>query len=282
MSDVFDSAPSDALLDRLAALGHEPVPSATQSEHLTAMAAVARRGSAWNRFTRRAGIVAAFGAGIVIGTTGLAGAGALGPLQPIVAKGVEAATPLKVPKGPSEKADKAKQAKTSADGVHGTARVTAGCVAAENGEFAVNRGQYLKQERAKGDDALAAAKLTDCGKPLADDDAGDTEDDAAKTSDKAEKSADTSGFGKGGAADDHRVPRCDDGDDATTADPKAADDAADAAAAAGKPACTPAEAADDQAADAGKPDTAGKPDNTGKPDTAGKPDNTGKPADAGS
>jgi hypothetical protein len=49
---------------------------------------------------------------------------------------------------------------------HGVARVTDGCVPAADGTFARNRGQYLKQERAKGAEALEAAKKTRCGMPI--------------------------------------------------------------------------------------------------------------------
>jgi len=247
MTDRIDPETGDDLVARLSALGTQPVPSAVQSQHLTAMAASARPLSAWSRFGRRAGIAAAFGVGLLAGTTGLAAAGALGPLQPIVAQGIEAATPLNVPQGPSDNAD----VKTSPDGFHGVARVTAGCVPADNGEFAINHGQYLKQERAKGPEALAAAKLTDCGKPLSE--VGDSTE-----SDTNDATSNQSGeHGKSGA---HRVSKCDGNDNATEND--TTDDATDNNATddneatdnetaddAGKPACTPSVASNTHAND---------------------------------
>jgi hypothetical protein len=220
MSDV--SGPHDDLTERLSALGRQPLDPSLASAHLTAMAGVAHAGSAWNSVTRRLAIGFAFVVGLLVGTTGLATAGVLGPLQPIVAKGVEATMPLEVPKGPADKADKAEKSKaeadeadkvekadasepkTSVDGVHGTERVTEGCVPAANGEFAINRGQYLKQEAAKGDDALAAAKASDCGKPLSsttDSDETTDADDAKPTeSDDRGQPAET------GKPDNERTP----------------------------------------------------------------------------
>jgi hypothetical protein len=49
---------------------------------------------------------------------------------------------------------------------HGVVRFTEGCVPAADGTFARNRGQYLKQERAKGEEALEAAKKSRCGMPI--------------------------------------------------------------------------------------------------------------------
>jgi hypothetical protein len=225
VNDAQDSF--DDLTERLHALGQPPVDPALQSQHLTAMA-----GTDWKRsasfassFASRIKLGAALVAGFLLGATGLATAGALGPLQPIAATAVEAATPLNVPKGANanaekdrakaEKADKvakaagASAAKTSPDGFHGTARFTNGCVKAANGEFAIDRGQYLKQERAKGPAALAAAKASDCGKPLradgtvdpaATDDAADQEAEHDPANDANKKTATTEPACVGNAA----------------------------------------------------------------------------------
>ncbi|MEA3076553.1 MAG: hypothetical protein QOF60_1461 [Actinomycetota bacterium] len=222
-----DGEGHDDLIKRLTAFGRAPVPPAEQGRHLGAIATLAQEGRKpmWRRNARRAGVIATLGAGMFVATTGLAAAGALGPLQPVVAKGVEAATPFQVPKGPAEKANN--QVKTAPAGFHGTARVTDGCVPATNGEFAINHGQYLKQERAKGAEALAAAKASDCGKPLAtgsddstDPAATDNETDTGTNADHAPKT------GGSPTADDHRVPKCTDPAATPPSEP-------------GKPACTP-------------------------------------------
>jgi hypothetical protein len=227
-----DGDNDDELVDRLAAFGRQPVPPAAQGRHLLAIAAVdhQRRQPIWRRHARRAGAIAILGAGALVATTGLAAAGALGPLQPVVAKGIEAATPLKVPKGPAE--EKARnEVKTAPAGVHGTTRVTEGCVAATNGEFAINHGQYLKQEKAKGAEAYAAAKASDCGKPVASE-TDDTSTDPAATTDTdsntgTKTTEGTPNTGGSPTADEHRVPKCT--DDTTTTPPSEP----------GKPECTP-------------------------------------------
>jgi hypothetical protein len=221
----------DDLAERLHALGQRPVDTALQSRHLTAMA-----GTDWKRsasfassFASRIKLGAALVAGFLLGATGLATAGVLGPLQPIAATAVEAATPLNVPKGANDNDDAAKAekatkaadasaAKTSPDGFHGTARFIEGCVKADNGEYAINRGQYLKQERAKGPAALAAAKATDCGKPLR----ADGTVDPAATDDAADQEAEHD------PADDAKK--------AATTEPACVGNAT-AAAASGKPEC---------------------------------------------
>src|SRR5689334_9276060 len=86
----------DDLTARIHALGERPVDPALQSEHLTAMAGV-RRGSAFRTsLAGRAKVGAGVLAGFLLGATGLTTAGAMGPLQTISAKAVEAATPLEV------------------------------------------------------------------------------------------------------------------------------------------------------------------------------------------
>ncbi len=184
MSDNFD--PQNDLTDRLSALGRQPVSSALQSEHLTAMASVPRGASWRGALASRVKIGAAVLGGFLIGTTGLATAGVLGPMQSIAKTTVEAVTPLEVPDG-HDGADTAKAAKAKndaetekavlTDGSIGTARDWSdGCAPTATGGaiFAGNRGQYLKQERAKGEAQFQAAKDSTCGKPLADDDEGVT------------------------------------------------------------------------------------------------------------
>src|SRR5688572_17648172 len=97
MSDTFE--PEDGLTSRLRALGSLPVDPATQSQHLTAMAEAAAAPSLGATLGSRLRLAGALVLGFLLGTTGLASAGALGPLQPIAATAVEAATPLDVPNG---------------------------------------------------------------------------------------------------------------------------------------------------------------------------------------
>jgi hypothetical protein len=178
MSDSLDPR-DEAVVARLHALGAQPVDPALQSAHLTAMAGV-RSESAFRRsLAGRLKIGAGVLAGFLLGASGLTTAGAMGPLQPIAATAVEAATPLNVPQGAKDKAEKASRLE---DGSIGTQRTWDGCVAGEDGKFAGNRGQYLKQERAKGADALTAAKASDCGKPVAGD-----EDEATKPESESTK-----------------------------------------------------------------------------------------------
>lgn len=242
-----DLDPRDQLTERLAALGRRPVDTAVQSEHLTAIAGV-RSGSAFRTsLVGRLKIGAGVMAGFLIGATGLTTAGAMGPLQPIAADVVEAVAPVDVPRG---KADEAKaKAKAAHDvdgqGSIGTERDWAGCTPGEGGEFAGNRGQYLKQERANGADALAAAKASNCGKPLNDDADEDVDATEAPKAGGA-KGATGANQGQNGQGNGN------------SAGQGSADDA-------GKP------------ADVGKPADAGKPAETGaKPGTVPAPAATEK------
>lgn len=222
MNDSLD--PRDELTDRLRALGRQPVDPSLQSQHLTAMAGAGSGATFRGALASRLRMGTALVAGFLLGTTGLATAGVLGPLQPIAAKGVEAVTPLEVPKGKSakakakaaeRKADKAgDEAKTSrlADGSIGTLRYWDGCVPTDDGTFAGNRGLYLKQERAKSADAYKLAKSSDCGMPLssleddadADADAKVEGDDDAKTAVDAGKPDDAGDPANRGASADKR------------------------------------------------------------------------------
>lgn len=178
-----DLDPRDSLTDRLRTLGQRPVDPALQSEHLTAMAGV-RAGSAFRTsLMGRVKVAAGVFAGFLIGATGLTTAGAMGPLQPIAADVVEAATPLKeLPESASAKAKEAREKGAAAKDVDGQGSIgtardwSDGCAPVEEGgaTYAGNRGRYLKQERAKGANALAIAKDSTCGKPI-----GGEDDDAA-------------------------------------------------------------------------------------------------------
>jgi hypothetical protein len=189
MSDSPDLRGDEDLIARLRSLGQRPVDPALQSAHLTSMAGV-ESGSVFARsFAGRLKVAAGVLAGFLLGASGLTTVGAMGPLQPIAATAVEAVAPIDVPKGAKDKAEEAKEkaekASRLADGSIGTQRIwDDGCVAGEDGKFAGNRGLYLKQERAKGAEALAAAKASDCGKPVADE---ADEDDATKPETESEK-----------------------------------------------------------------------------------------------
>ena len=150
MADAFE--PQDGLTERLRALGQVPVDPAAQAAHLTAMAQAAAAPSLLGTFAGRLRVAAALVVGFMLGTTGLASAGALGPLQPIAATAIEATTPLDVP-----------------DGDAGTTRFRGdGDQACEAVEYK-NHGQYIKavrKEFGKASTQYAAAKQSDCGKPV--------------------------------------------------------------------------------------------------------------------
>lgn len=251
--------PRDDLTDRLRALGQRAVDPALQSEHLTALAGV-RSGSAFRTsLAGRLKVGAGVLAGFLLGATGLTTAGAMGPLQPIAARTVEAVAPVDVPKGKAdqakENAEKEAKANRLADGSIGTQRIWDGCEPGEDGKtFAGNRGQYLKQERAKGAAALQAAKDSDCGKPVADDEDGDT--DELESTEAPEVEGDENGK----ADEDH-------GKATAPGQDKAKDAAKDKGQDKDK-ASKPADEDDDADADeAGKPATPGNSAGAGQPDT---------------
>lgn len=159
MSDDFDLDGPAGLTERLRALGSQPVDPGLASQHLTALAGVSRpRGV----LRQRVAVAGALLAGLLAGGTGLGVAGALGPAQPVFDRAARAVG-VETPPGHDRY-----------DGPE--------CV----GEPARNRGQYLKQERAKGEAAFEAAKATDCGKPRravteAGDDAGEEAPKATET-----------------------------------------------------------------------------------------------------
>lgn len=135
---------SSAMEARLRSLGEQPIDPPTQSAHLTAMA-VARPARSGLRDKLK--VAAALAGGFLLGSTGLAFAGALPAPAQDVASEAMARVGVEVP--------------TGTERYFGTE-----CVAAEGGGHARNRGLYLKQERAKGAAALDAAKASDCGKPV--------------------------------------------------------------------------------------------------------------------
>ena len=174
MHDDLD--PSDELASRLRDLGRFPVDSATQSRHLTAMAEAAAAPPLLASLGSRLRVAGALLVGFMLGTTGLASAGALGPLQPIAASAIEAATPFDVPEGDA-----------------GTERFRGGDgeTCDDSVEYR-NRGGYLKAIRDKyGKDSaeLEAAKATDCGKPLVSRNGDDESDEL----DSQEQESDESG-----------------------------------------------------------------------------------------
>ena len=240
----------DWLVDRLRALGTQPIDPATQSQHLTAIATAAvdqaQRSTFLGRVGRRVQLGAALAIGVLLGTTGLATAGALGPLQPIAAKGVEAVTPLDVPngKGKSAEAKLKAQANGSEADANGVERVTEGC---EAGISTRNRGQYLKGVREKyGNDSaeLTAAKASRCGMPV-------NSEGTPGSDDESTTEADATAKANKGKSDEHK-PDTEGDDDANGT---------------GKPEGTPG----------GKPDGVGS---NGKAANSGAPDTVGKPADS--
>ena len=138
----------DDLESRLRVLGSEPVDPAVQSRHLTAMSAVHWRRSRLGR----AKVVAAFAAGIVLGGTGLASAGAMGESVKNSVADAAAKVNLNLPGG--------------------TPRVQ--CTGQAEGE---THGQYVKGATTK-EDKQARAK-SNCGKPLVSENGGGDNENSA-------------------------------------------------------------------------------------------------------
>lgn len=163
VNETFE--PEDGLTARLRALGQHPIDPATQSHHLTAMADAAATPRLLATLGNRVRVAVALVVGFALGTTGLASAGALGPLQPIASSTLEKVG-VEVP-----------------DGKGGVDRETEGC---PTGQTFKNRGHYIKAMRElHGADtpAFEEAKKSRCGMPVnsegtpgADDDAGDAND----------------------------------------------------------------------------------------------------------
>ena len=230
--------PNASLTRRLGALGAQPVEPAVASQHLTALASVAVRPAGGVR--QKLQVAGALVAGLLIGSTGLAVAGALpDPLQDASSTAL-AKVKVDVPAG-TERYDGPE--------CEGTPR---------------NRGQYLKQQRAKGPGAFAAAKASNCGKPLASlnrdaddaerDDDGDTREDKSKA-DKPDKSRgkSTGERTEGGKPEEPGKSECVDRGQGNAGG----------------------------GGQQSRPDEPGRPAEPGKPAGAGKPDDTGKPAETG-
>lgn len=131
--EVMDD--TDPLAERLRDLGRRPVDPATASQHLTAMASAGSRPRTWTR----AKVGAAFFAGLLVGGTGLASAGALPGSVQDAAHTTLAQVGVQVPDG------------------HGPTRSTVGC----GGVTYKNHGQFVKAQKDK-----AAAAAQPCGKPV--------------------------------------------------------------------------------------------------------------------
>lgn len=155
----------DPLIARLHDLGSQPVDTATASQHLTALSTTTSPALARDRKWSMAKVAGIFTAGLFIGGTGLASAGAL----------------------PDTVQDKVAvaAAKVGVDLPRGTARYTAAeCGVDADGKPIEwrNHGQYLKS---LPKDQREAASANDCGKPLRSvggDDTSDADDAATPTS----------------------------------------------------------------------------------------------------
>ena len=237
MTDHLDPQAAE-LADRLRALGTQPVDPPLASAHLTAIAAVRPAG----RLRHRLAVAGALFAGTLIGSTGLAAAGALPRTVQDAASSALAKVNVSVPVG-TERYDGPE------------------CV---GDTPARNRGQYLKQERAKGKEAFAAAKATKCGMPLSALQGDDEE---------AEEQAATSTTTTTAATTDSTVKQT--GQPEEPGKSECVDRGQGNAGGLGK-ANKPAEPG--QPEEPGKPEDTGKPAGAGKPDDTGKPDETGKPA----
>lgn len=202
------------LTSRLKALGDNPVPPPVATEHLTAMAAVAK--TSGGGLARKIRVAAAFGVGILVGGTGLGYAAAQDALPEPAQNAVEAAgkavgLEIAAEKKAANAAAKAERQEAKGDkGASAKEVNTADC---PGGASFRNHGEYVKSVAQadyatpeEKEAAITAAAESDCGKPLnagADDGAGTTEDDG-------EGKANGKGAGKANKPD--KVE--DDGDDA--------------------------------------------------------------------
>jgi hypothetical protein len=138
------------LPERLRALGRHPIEPAVQSQHLTAMANFAQPSR--RRVAPRLRIAAALVIGLLALSSGLAVADVdAGPITAVGKKVVGAV-------GVDVNDNKV---------THGTERYYGSeCLRIDGGKGARNRGQYLKWVRENHPDMLAAAKASNCGKPV--------------------------------------------------------------------------------------------------------------------
>ncbi|HUS61019.1 MAG TPA: hypothetical protein VMY34_02410 [Acidimicrobiales bacterium] len=135
----------DTIIARLNDLGSNPVDPATASQHLTTLATAATPAEP-SRWWTKARVAAAFAAGILIGGTGLASAGALPDVVQDKVANVAAKVGLDLPQGTARYAGA--ECGLDADGQPIEWR---------------NHGQYLKSLPA---DQREAASSSKCGKPL--------------------------------------------------------------------------------------------------------------------
>ena len=206
---------NEDLIARLRALGRRPVDSHLASGHLSAMAAAS--GAVSRPRTHRLRVVAAFAVGLVVGTSGLATAGALPNGAHEIAHRTLGSVGVNVPHG---------------DRYQGP----------ECGGEVKNHGQYVRSQP-KGSRATAAKSR--CGKPLQ---AGTGDDASDGNGEGSGKAASCQGpppwAGKGKpdkAAKDARKQACGDdgdgdekaGDDKAGTDQKSVSDAPEAAPPAG-------------------------------------------------
>jgi hypothetical protein len=164
--DPFSAEPVEhaELAERLRALGQTPVDPAVASAHYSAMAAeqtVPRHRPARARFGR-ARVAAAFAAGLVLGGTGLASAGALGHAPQNTVANAAAHVGLDLPGGTPRSAD--------------------GC----GGQTYKNHGAFVSQ----GGDPHSP-----CGKPLPSTDKPDKSTDKPDKSDGTDQGDETPGAG---------------------------------------------------------------------------------------
>jgi hypothetical protein len=144
---------------RLRALGRQPVDPALQAAHLRAIAQAEQRRGVGRRVRWSLALAAAF----VVASTGLAAAGVSG--GPVTGLGQKIAGVVGVDI-------------TDGTVTHGTKRhYGPECVAIADGKGARNHGQYVKWIRQNRPELLEAAKASNCGKPLTDDNEPDTDDD---------------------------------------------------------------------------------------------------------
>jgi hypothetical protein len=289
MNEYPEPQNDDPIVPRLQAIGRQPVDPALQSQHLTAMGSLRSTSSFRTSLAGRLKIGAGVLAGFLLGASGLTTVGALGPLQPIAATAVEAVSPLDVPHGKKDQAEKEAKAHRLEDGSIGTARNWVGCVPGKDGvTFAGNHGQYLKQERAKTAAEYDAAKASDCGKPLGAEDESDdveaTENDAPKAADGAGKSDEEHGKATAPGQADKDDKAKDEGEDedgtgnagksdeehgkSTDAGPPASAGKSDTAPASPATPAAPASPEDDDSADPATPATPATPGNDGGADDA--------------
>jgi len=161
MDDDFEAQ----MVERLGALGRQPVSPALRSAHL---ATIAQCEMSHRRRLPKLGVLALGIVAVLLLSTGLAVAEV--DAGPVSDMGEQIAGVLGV---------------NITDGkvTHGTDRYYgADCLAIADGKGAINHGQYIKWVREHQPDELDAAKASKCGKPL-NADGGDTDNQNEQESD---------------------------------------------------------------------------------------------------